>query len=57
MPTKQSPVLRLAEINHKRWAVYDQDNRLIILTSNRKIAERFLNGGRVRSKQKRDAGR
>lgn len=49
MPAKQSPVLRLVEINYKRWAVYDQDNRLIILTSNRKIAERFLNGGRVRS--------
>jgi len=41
MPDKPSIALRLVEIRHDRWAVYDNTDRLIIMCSNRRIAERY----------------
>lgn len=41
MPDKPSIASRLVEIRHDRWAVYDNTDRLIIMCSDRRIAERY----------------
>ena len=43
MPDKPSIALKLVEMRHDRWAVYDNTGRLVIMCSNRRIAERYAN--------------
>ena len=37
--------MQLIQIRRQQWAVYDDNGRVVIITSSRKIAEGFLNGG------------
>ena len=36
--------MRLAEVKRNRFVVYTDDDKVVIITSDRRIAERFLDG-------------
>jgi len=42
MPDKQSPASSLIETN-KQYIVYDSSGRVIIITTNKRIAEHYAN--------------
>ena len=42
--------MRLVQVRRLQWVVYDDDGMIVIVTSNRKIAERYLNGREEDSK-------
>ena len=46
--------LRLVEIRYNRFVVYTDDGKLVIQTSERKIAKRFCDG-KINSKRNRSA--
>jgi len=42
MPDKQSPALQLIETD-KQYIVYDSNGRVVIITTNKRIAEHYAN--------------